>query len=75
MKRTLILICLAMLDPQRLHVTVFGGHEGEGLEPDTEAETIWQQYVDEDHISRWGKKDNFWEMGETGPCGPCSEIH
>jgi alanyl-tRNA synthetase len=63
------------LDPQRLHATVFGGNEAEGLEPDTEAEALWKQYIDPARISRWDKKDNFWEMGETGPCGPCSEIH
>ncbi|MCH8258725.1 MAG: alanine--tRNA ligase [Planctomycetes bacterium] len=63
------------LDKDRLHVTVFEGNEAEGTEPDTEAEEIWKRFVPADHISRWGKKDNFWEMGETGPCGPCSEIH
>jgi alanyl-tRNA synthetase len=63
------------LDKDRLYVTVFGGNDAEGLEPDTEAEEIWKRHVDPARISRWGKKDNFWEMGETGPCGPCSEIH
>ena len=63
------------LDKDRLYVTVFAGDERENLEPDTEAEAIWKRYVAADHISRWGKKDNFWEMGPTGPCGPCSEIH
>ena len=63
------------LDKDRLHVTVFEGNEAEGTEPDTEAEEIWKRFLPADHISRWGKKDNFWEMGETGPCGPCSEIH
>ncbi len=63
------------LDKDRLHVTVFEGNEAEGIEPDTEAHEIWKRFVPADHISRWGKKDNFWEMGETGPCGPCSEIH
>ena len=63
------------LDKQRLYATVFGGDDAEGLPPDTETEEIWKQYIDPARISRWGKKDNFWEMGETGPCGPCSEIH
>ncbi len=63
------------LDRKRLYVTVFEGNAAEGLEPDTEAQEIWTQYVDPSHISRWGKKDNFWEMGDSGPCGPCSEIH
>jgi len=63
------------LDKNRLHATVFGGNDAEGLPPDTEAEEIWKQYIDPARISRWDKKDNFWEMGETGPCGPCSEIH
>ncbi len=63
------------LDKDRLHVTVFEGNEAEGIEPDTEAQEIWKRFVPANHISRWGKKDNFWEMGETGPCGPCSEIH
>ncbi|MHC4615599.1 MAG: alanine--tRNA ligase, partial [Planctomycetota bacterium] len=63
------------LEKDRLYATVFGGNDAEGLPPDTEAEEIWKQYIDPDRISRWGKKDNFWEMGETGPCGPCSEIH
>ena len=63
------------LDESRLYVTVFAGEEREGLDPDTEAEGIWKQYVDPSRISRWAKKDNFWEMGEIGPCGPCSEIH
>jgi alanyl-tRNA synthetase len=63
------------LDPDRLYVTVFEGNAAEGLEPDVEAEDIWKGLVAADRISRWGKKDNFWEMGDQGPCGPCSEIH
>jgi len=61
----------------RLHATVFGGDEAEGLPPDTEAEELWKQVTDINpaHVSRWSKKDNFWEMGDTGPCGPCAEIH
>ncbi|MHC4446452.1 MAG: alanine--tRNA ligase, partial [Planctomycetota bacterium] len=63
------------LDKDRLYVTVFAGDERENLPPDTEAEAVWKRYVATDRITRWGKKDNFWEMGATGPCGPCSEIH
>ncbi|MHC4106697.1 MAG: alanine--tRNA ligase [Planctomycetota bacterium] len=63
------------LDKDRLYVTVFAGDERENLPPDTEAEAVWKRYVAADRITRWRKKDNFWEMGATGPCGPCSEIH
>lgn len=64
------------LDPQRLYVTYFGGDEKQGLEPDLEAKQIWADMgVPEDHILPGSLKDNFWEMGEQGPCGPCSEIH
>jgi len=65
------------LPKDRLYATVFGGDEADGLPPDTEAEGLWKQITDIDpsHITRWGKKDNFWEMGSVGPCGPCSEIH
>jgi alanyl-tRNA synthetase len=63
------------LDKDRLYVTYFEGDEKEGLEKDTETYGLWKQYVDEAHILPGNKKDNFWEMGETGPCGPCSEIH
>jgi alanyl-tRNA synthetase len=63
------------LDKDRLYVTYFEGDEKEGLTKDTETYDLWKQYVDEAHILPGNKKDNFWEMGETGPCGPCSEIH
>ncbi|MEO0471988.1 MAG: alanine--tRNA ligase [Bacteroidota bacterium] len=63
------------IDPERLYATVFGGDEQEGLQPDTEAEDMWDKHLPRQRILRFGKKDNFWEMGETGPCGPCSEIH
>jgi alanyl-tRNA synthetase len=65
------------LDESRLHATVFGGDKEYGLEPDEEAFQFWTQVTDIDpsHVHRFGKKDNFWMMGETGPCGPCSEIH
>ncbi|MFZ4100759.1 MAG: alanine--tRNA ligase, partial [Sphingobacterium thalpophilum] len=59
----------------RLYVSVFAGDEKEGLPKDQEAYEIWKQYISEDRILLGSKKDNFWEMGETGPCGPCSEIH
>jgi alanyl-tRNA synthetase len=63
------------IDKSRLYVTVFEGDEKDGLPKDQEAYDYWKQYVAEDHILLGNKKDNFWEMGETGPCGPCSEIH
>ena len=63
------------LDPERLYASVFAGDESEQLDTDLEAENLWKQYLPGDRILRFGKKDNFWEMGDTGPCGPCSEIH
>lgn len=63
------------LDKSRLYVTVFEGDSAEQLERDTESEQLWQQFVAADKILSGNKKDNFWEMGETGPCGPCTEIH
>jgi alanyl-tRNA synthetase len=63
------------LEKDRLYVTVFGGDPADGLEPDNEAFEFWKEFVNEDRILYGSKKDNFWEMGETGPCGPCSEIH
>ena len=63
------------IDKDRLYVTIFEGDEKEGLPKDQEAYDYWKQFVAEDHILLGNKKDNFWEMGETGPCGPCSEIH
>ena len=59
----------------QLYVSVFEGDEKEGLPRDTEAFELWKQFVPEDRIILGNKKDNFWEMGDTGPCGPCSEIH
>jgi len=63
------------LDTDRLYVSVFGGDPADGLPEDTEAREHWQRWVPDDRILAFGKKDNFWEMGDTGPCGPCSEIH
>ncbi len=63
------------IDRKMLYVTIFEGDESEGLDRDTEAYEFWKQFVDEDRILNGNKKDNFWEMGEQGPCGPCSEIH
>ena len=63
------------LDKERLYATVFEGYEKDGLGKDTEAENAWLEYLPAERIINGNKKDNFWEMGETGPCGPCSEIH
>ena len=63
------------LDKDRFYVTVFEGSKEEGLERDDEAAFMWEKYVAKDRILNGNKKDNFWEMGDTGPCGPCSEIH
>jgi alanyl-tRNA synthetase len=63
------------IDKDILYVTIFEGDEGEGLARDTEAYDYWRQFVPEDRILNGNKKDNFWEMGDQGPCGPCSEIH
>ncbi len=63
------------LDKDRLYVTVFEGDPSENLEFDQEAFDIWKKYISEDRILLGNKKDNFWEMGDQGPCGPCSEIH
>ncbi|MFZ2147205.1 MAG: alanine--tRNA ligase, partial [Sedimentisphaerales bacterium] len=65
------------IEPDRLWATVFGGDEADGLPKDDEAANLWAKVtpIPADRILAFGKKDNFWEMGETGPCGPCSEIH
>jgi len=63
------------MNPERLYVTVFEGSAAEGLSRDDEAAAIWGKYLPADRIINGNKKDNFWEMGDTGPCGPCSEIH
>ncbi|MBP5478835.1 MAG: alanine--tRNA ligase, partial [Bacteroidaceae bacterium] len=63
------------IDPKDLYATVFEGSPEEGLARDDEAASIWEQFLPKDHIINGNKHDNFWEMGDTGPCGPCSEIH
>ena len=69
------LVDVLKLDPERLYATVFEGSPAEGLERDNEAAGYWEQFLPESHIINGNKHDNFWEMGDTGPCGPCSEIH
>lgn len=69
------LVDVLKIDPKDLYVTVFEGSPEEGLGRDDEAADIWAQYFPADHIINGNKHDNFWEMGDTGPCGPCSEIH
>ena len=69
------LVEVLKLDPKDLYVTVFEGSPEEGLARDDEAAGYWAQYFPADHIINGNKHDNFWEMGDTGPCGPCSEIH
>jgi len=69
------LIEVCKLDKDRLYVTVFEGAKEDGLEKDNEAFNMWKNHLPEDRILNGNIKDNFWEMGETGPCGPCSEIH
>jgi len=65
------------LEPDRLYATVFEGDDADGLPVDEEAASLWasETSINPDHILTFGKKDNFWEMGDTGPCGPCSEVH
>lgn len=63
------------IEKDRMYITVFGGDEKDAMDADNEAFGYWKEIVNEDHILYGSKKDNFWEMGESGPCGPCSEIH
>ena len=69
------LVYVLKINPEILYATVFEGYEAEGLERDNEAAAIWEKHLPKDHIINGNRKDNFWEMGDTGPCGPCSEIH
>ncbi|MCB9018255.1 MAG: alanine--tRNA ligase [Prevotellaceae bacterium] len=69
------LVDVLKLDPNRLYATVFEGSKEEGLDRDNEAADIWSQFLPKERIINGNKHDNFWEMGDTGPCGPCSEIH
>ena len=69
------LVDVLKVDPKNLYVTVFEGSPEEGIERDNEAASIWAKHLPADHILDGNKHDNFWEMGDTGPCGPCSEIH
>ncbi|MDE7380896.1 MAG: alanine--tRNA ligase [Muribaculaceae bacterium] len=69
------LVDVLKLNPERLYATVFEGYPKEGLERDNEAAAIWEQHLPTSHIINGNRHDNFWEMGDTGPCGPCSEIH
>lgn len=69
------LVDVLKLNPENLYATVFEGYEPEGLERDNEAAGYWEKHLPKDHIINGNRHDNFWEMGDTGPCGPCSEIH
>ena len=69
------LVDVLKIDKDRLYATVFEGSPAEGLERDNEAAGYWEAHLPKDHIINGNKHDNFWEMGDTGPCGPCSEIH
>lgn len=69
------LVDILKIDPDRLYATVFEGYAPEGLERDNEAASYWEKHLPASHIINGNRKDNFWEMGDTGPCGPCSEIH
>ena len=70
-----LLVEVFKIDKSRLYATVFEGNAQEGVPRDEEAEAMWQKFLPSDRVLLGSKKDNFWEMGDTGPCGPCSEIH
>eukprot|EP01028_Stygiella_incarcerata_P012994 TRINITY_DN81024_c0_g1_i1.p1 TRINITY_DN81024_c0_g1~~TRINITY_DN81024_c0_g1_i1.p1 ORF type:complete len:936 (-),score=293.81 TRINITY_DN81024_c0_g1_i1:54-2861(-) len=70
-----LLVNVFGLDKDRLYATYFGGCEEQGLKPDDEAKSLWMKFLPSERILPFGMKDNFWEMGDVGPCGPCSEIH
>ncbi len=69
------LVDVLKINPENLYATIFEGSPEEGLSRDDEAASYWEQFLPKDHIINGNKHDNFWEMGDTGPCGPCSEIH
>ncbi|OUN73408.1 alanine--tRNA ligase [Barnesiella sp. An55] len=69
------LVDVLKINPDRLYATVFEGYAPEGLERDNEAASYWEAHLPKEHIINGNRHDNFWEMGDTGPCGPCSEIH
>ncbi|MGI9544408.1 MAG: alanine--tRNA ligase [Cyclobacteriaceae bacterium] len=70
-----LLIHEYQLPADKMYVTIFGGDKADGLEEDTEAKAFWEEILPPERVLPFGKSDNFWEMGDTGPCGPCSEIH
>ncbi|MDR2937976.1 MAG: alanine--tRNA ligase [Prevotellaceae bacterium] len=70
-----LLVDVFKMDKSRMYATVFEGDAANGVEPDNEALELWKQFLPESQIIYGNKKDNFWEMGDTGPCGPCTEIH
>jgi len=70
-----LLVDVYKIPVDKLYVTIFEGDEKDGVPMDTEAYDLWSKYLPEDRILKGNKKDNFWEMGDSGPCGPCSEIH
>lgn len=63
------------ISPDQIYITVFGGDKEDNLDADAEARSYWSEFMPQERILNFGRKDNFWEMGDTGPCGPCSEIH
>ena len=70
-----LLVDVFKLNPDRLYATIFEGSKDDNLTVDSEASEYWEKFLPKDRILLGNKKDNFWEMGESGPCGPCSEIH
>ncbi|MCX6229381.1 MAG: alanine--tRNA ligase [Bacteroidia bacterium] len=70
-----LLVDVYKIPVDKLYVTIFEGDEKDGVPMDTEAQDLWLKYLPQDRILKGNKKDNFWEMGDSGPCGPCSEIH